>query len=102
MDYEAILRLKIKELKKAFRKKLAEIPNEELEKIDNWFNDCEEILMSFYGIEKFIRYKWQRTRFLDFLYMFSIAFNKFEYDGRYDQPIFFRAFQYAGIKTEDP
>ena len=85
------------EIKKAFRKKFKKISDEELEKIDEWFIDNAEILLSFYGIEKFIKNEYQRTRFLDFLYMFSIAFNKFEYDERYDQPIFYSACAYAGI-----
>jgi len=85
----------IRELKAAFKKKLRTMSDEELEDFDRWFNEEGYDLLDFYGVRKELRGRRQRQRFLDYIYMYAIVFDKKEFDERYDQPIFSAAIKYA-------
>jgi hypothetical protein len=87
--------MKISELEKKFRRKIKRISDEELEEFDEWFFERGYDLLEFYGIRKELRTRMQRQRFLDYIYMYAIAFGKKEFDERYDQILFSNAVEYA-------
>jgi len=90
--------MNIKELKRKFRAKLRRMSDKEMEEFDNWFVEIEDSLLDFYGIREMLMDNEERKRFLDYLYMYAIAFNKNDFDERYDQQIFGDALIYAKRK----
>jgi hypothetical protein len=87
--------MKISELEKKFRRKIKRMNDEELEEFDEWFFERGYDLLEFYDIRKKLHTWRQRQRFLDYIYMYAIAFDKREFDERYDQILFSDAFEYA-------
>jgi hypothetical protein len=87
--------MKISELEKKFRRKIKRMNDEELEEFDGWFFERGYDLLEFYGIRKELRTRMQRQRFLDYIYMYAITFDKKEFDERYDQILFSDAVEYA-------
>jgi len=89
--------MNIEVLKKKFEDRLKEMPEKELEEFDDWFWNVADDLTEFYGINRCLRNEEQRDKMKDFLYMYAIAYNKDDFDERYDQAIFSAAAEYAGI-----
>jgi hypothetical protein len=87
----------IKNVIREFKKKFKQLTNEEIEQIDQWFLEIEDQLLDFYGLRKEIITEEQKQRLIDFLYMYAIAYDHYQFDERYDQPIFLLASIYAGI-----
>jgi hypothetical protein len=87
--------MKISELEEEFRRKIKAMNDEELEEFDEWFYEHGYDLLEFYDIRKELRTRMQRQRFLDYIYMYAIVFDKREFDERYDQILFSDAVEYA-------
>jgi len=80
-----------------FYERLEQLPEEELMAWDEWFVTRGYDLLEFYGIEKELDDE-EKQRFLDYIYVYSIAHDKREFDERYDQPLFNAAYVYAKNK----
>ena len=82
-------------LERMFREKLATLTKEEIAEFDSWFSEAAPALLRFYNIHAELLTTRQQQRFLDYLYMHAVVYNKTAFDERYDQPLFARAVEYA-------
>jgi hypothetical protein len=82
-------------LERMFREKLANLTKEEIAEFDNWFSEAAPALLRFYNIHGELLTTRQQQRFLDYLYMHAVVYNKTAFDERYDQPLFAKAVEYA-------
>ena len=96
--YDAMMeisRTDINRLKRDFEEKYARISDEEINYLNDRWVQTSDDLLDFYRIRKELKTGEERQRFLDYLYMHVIAYDKEVFDERYDQPIFNAAFRYA-------
>jgi len=82
-------------LEQRFREKLATMTKEEIAEFDRWFSEAAPALLRFYEIHAELLTTRQQQRFLDYLYMYAITYDKTSFDERYDQVLFARAVEYA-------
>jgi hypothetical protein len=82
-------------LEQMFRDKMANLTKEEIAEFDSWFSEAAPALLQFYNIHAELLTTRQQQRFLDYLYMHAVVYNKTAFDERYDQPLFARAVEYA-------
>jgi hypothetical protein len=82
-------------LEQRFREKLATMTKEEIAEFDSWFSEAAPALLRFYNIHAELLTTRQQQRFLDYLYMHAVVYNKTAFDERYDQPLFAKAVEYA-------
>jgi hypothetical protein len=82
-------------LEQRFREKLATLTKEEIAEFDSWFSEAAPALLRFYNIHGELLTTRQKQRFLDYLYMHAVVYNKTAFDERYDQPLFAKAVEYA-------
>jgi hypothetical protein len=82
-------------LERMFREKLANLTKEEIAEFDSWFSEAAPALLRFYNIHAELLTTRQQQRFLDYLYMHAVVYNKTAFDERYDQPLFAKAVEYA-------
>jgi hypothetical protein len=78
-----------------FREKLATMTKEKIAEFDNWFSEAAPALLRFYNIHAELLTTRQQQRFLDYLYMHAVVYNKTAFDERYDQVLFSKAVEYA-------
>ena len=81
-------------LEQRFREKLATMTKEEIAEFDRWFSEAAPALLRFYNIHAELSTR-QQQRFLDYLYMYAVVYDKTAFDERYDQIIFAKAVEYA-------
>ncbi len=69
--------------------------DDEVSRFNDEWSKISDDLLDFYGIRKELKTAEEVQRFLDYLYMYTIAYNKQTFDERYDQPLFNAAVRYA-------
>jgi hypothetical protein len=84
-------------LEQRFREKMATLTKEEIAEFDSWFSEAAPApaLLRFYNIHAELLTTRQQQRFLDYLYMHAVVYNKTAFDERYDQVLFSKAVEYA-------
>jgi hypothetical protein len=82
-------------LEQRFKEKIATMTKEEIAEFDSWFSEAAPALLRFYNIHAELLTTRQQQRFLDYLYMHAVVYNKTAFDERYDQPLFAKAVEYA-------
>jgi hypothetical protein len=82
-------------LEQRFREKLATMTKEEIAEVDRWFSEAAPALLRFYNIHAELLTTRQQQRFLDYLYMYAVTYDKTAFDERYDQVLFAKAVEYA-------
>jgi len=98
-EYEHVEKIEnIEELKKEFNRKFDKMTEEELEEFDKEFSKIVPfILEDYYGgyHPRGKHAEEKRQKYVDYIYMYMIAHDKYDLDERYDQPIFYAAMKYA-------